>query len=507
MRIDRSIRVAVWCGFSACVAGCYSGVEGTRGVTIGGAERAFMFDDPDDAELQQGWFAIAGEQQHLQYEVMHGLAIFEGDILLGPVDALSAEEIGVREPDRSAVKPDRLWADAVVPYVLDEGLPASVRDDVTKAMAHWVDHTRVRFVERTSQADYVRVVPGDGCSSYVGVIGGEQQLTLHPDCGVGAAIHEIGHAIGLWHEQSRADRDDHVVVHWDNVQAGREHNFHTYAERNDVGADIGSYDYDSIMHYPSWAFAIDENLPTITRPNGMVIEGQREGLSPGDLGGVAFLYGGNEGQVDAACHVGRLYQHVLGREPDAAGLANWVANANGGMAPAVLAGGFVRSEEARTPWLTTQYDDLLDRAPDGKGFDSWMTSLTNNKTDALSVTTAFVASDEYWAHSGKNSKAFIANLYVDVLARNGSDSEIDSWVAGSGNLAKADERRRVAAGFVYSTESLGRHVHAAYSRYLDRPADGAGHAAWVDEMSRGMTLEVLAIAFLTSAEFYEPCAE
>lgn len=506
MQIDKFIGVVLGGGFVALASGCYDGVVGTRGFEIGGAERAFMFDDPDDAELRTGWFAIADEQQQLQYEVIRGHAIFEGDIVLGPTSELSAEELGTREPDRSAVKPDRLWPDAVVPYVLDDGLPDEVRDDIAKAMEHWVTHSRVRFVERAGQADYVRFVPGDGCSSYVGVTGGEQALTLHPDCGVGAAIHEIGHAVGLWHEQSRADRDEHVVVHWDNIQPGREHNFLTYAERNDVGADIGAYDYDSIMHYPSWAFAVDPTQPTISRPNGMLVEGQREGLSPGDLGGVEFLYGGNEVAIDATCHITRLYQYVLGRQPDAAGLASWVGHWNAGMAPSTVARGFVRSQEARTPWLVAQYQDLLDRAPDASGYDGWMKALVKGDTDALSVTTGFLASEEYWAHAGKDDEAFVASLYVDVLARQGSQAEIASWVAGSGSFAKADERRRVAAGFVYSAESLGRHVHAAYAKFLDRAADPGGHATWVDEMSRGMSLEVLAIAFLGSNEFMAHCA-
>ena len=58
------------------------------------------------------------------------------------------------------------------------------------------------------------------CSSYVGNIGiGAQDLSLGKGCLNLAAIkHELMHAIGFYHEQSRTDRDDYVTIHYDNIQ-------------------------------------------------------------------------------------------------------------------------------------------------------------------------------------------------------------------------------------------------------------------------------------------------
>ena len=47
----------------------------------------------------------------------------------------------------------------------------------------------------------------------------------------GIVQHEIMHALGFFHEQSRTDRNDYVIINIENVKEGYEHNF-KYVNRN-----------------------------------------------------------------------------------------------------------------------------------------------------------------------------------------------------------------------------------------------------------------------------------
>ena len=67
------------------------------------------------------------------------------------------------------------------------------------------------------------------CSSSVGRDTGEQEVSIGEGCVYfGIVIHELMHAVGFWHEQSRADRDQHVTIMWDNILRGMEYNFQRY---------------------------------------------------------------------------------------------------------------------------------------------------------------------------------------------------------------------------------------------------------------------------------------
>ena len=236
-------------------------------------------DDPD------------AEPQEVTVDVVDGHAIFQGDIILGRMDEIS--RLGMVH-----VQSSRVWPDAGIPYVIDADLTETMKQRIAAAIEHWEANTPIRLIPRAElgigdEVDYVWFFPSDMCASWVGKEYGPQVIWLSELCTVGNIIHEVGHAVGLHHEHSRHDQEDHVEILWDNIEDGKERHFETIADSR--GTDVGTYDFDSVMHYPRRAFGRRDDdgfrMETIvTKPPGIRI-GQREGLSPGDIAAVRALYG------------------------------------------------------------------------------------------------------------------------------------------------------------------------------------------------------------------------
>ena len=264
-------------------------------MTIEEAQVERTAEGPDSGEYRTGTTTgrailrtAANGEREVEYAEIDGLAVFEGDIVLGTLDEMNAE-VG---PEGVAITGSGFrWINARVPFEVDPNLPNPQR--VTDAVAHWAANTAVRFVARTAaDVDYVHFRPSTASRSSVGRQGnGRQDIELTDGAPVGTVIHEMGHALGLWHEQSREDRNAMVTVQFQNIPAGNQHNFCQHIADGD---DVGNYDFGSIMHYSATAFSSNGKptiVPKVPLPPG-VIMGQRNGLSRGDRDAIQALYGG-----------------------------------------------------------------------------------------------------------------------------------------------------------------------------------------------------------------------
>ncbi|CAM3730709.1 M12 family metallopeptidase [Elizabethkingia occulta] len=188
----------------------------------------------------------------------------------------------------------KTWPNATIYYTLPSQGSLSTQayntflTNINKAFDMISSKTSVKFIQRTNQPEYITFTYSTGNSSPLGwvknrVNGIKIYNTTYP----AIIAHEIMHSMGIMHEQCRPDRDQYIIVDTNRAQDGTRHNFNLY---NDY-AGHGEFDFGSVMMYKSTDFAIDPNLPVMTKLDGSTFGKQRDGLSAGDYAGINHLYG------------------------------------------------------------------------------------------------------------------------------------------------------------------------------------------------------------------------
>jgi len=148
------------------------------------------------------------------------------------------------------------WPNNVVPYVYTATFSKEEKEVINAAIADYSAKTCIKFIPRTNEADYIEFIKNGGCYSYWGRANvGKQPVSLDRGCVYKyIVIHELMHAIGFLHEQSRFDRDDYVKINWDNIQERGKSQFRK--KPTSEAQLIGPYDLKSVMHYEEYDFSV-----------------------------------------------------------------------------------------------------------------------------------------------------------------------------------------------------------------------------------------------------------
>jgi Astacin (Peptidase family M12A) len=264
------------------------------------------------------WSSQIANAQYTGLILTNGMVQVEGDVITTPERAavLLGQSPGGVHPNFSYA-PSRLWPNSIVPYDFDSGVTDGQKKYFLAAMLAWVNSfpgvATLSFIPRNNDSAYIHFQTdtvanlgfSGGSTDNIGYDGGVVTIKITSDGSVSNVFliaHEVGHALGRWHEQSRDDRDNYINILTANIQSG----FASQFSKQTPEATFGPYDYDSVMQYFACAFSIcngqspnpscacaDANCVTMQAVYSaqQCNIGQRSHLSGMDMRGMAFMYG------------------------------------------------------------------------------------------------------------------------------------------------------------------------------------------------------------------------
>ncbi|MCB1332884.1 MAG: DUF4214 domain-containing protein [Roseivivax sp.] len=324
----------------------------------------------------------------------------------------------------------------------------------TSDAAVQVDLTQGVYAGGAAQGDYIESIFALRGSAFGDVLGGDAENNLlHGDGGADSLTGYAGQDTlngGAGADTLMGDAGDDLLLGDGDTPDPTDplpgQVLRLYQATLDRAPDVGGF--------RSWTVALESGAQTLDQ------------VATGFVASAEFQ--ARFGAPDNAGFVTLLYQNVLGRAPDAAGLAGWTARLDGGATRQSVVLGFSESAEfiaARaldvTAYVAVQkdagwaaevfqlYQATLGRAPDLAGFLGWADRLADGARYS-DVANGFVASAEFGATYGAlDDRGFVTLLYGNVLGRTPDTAEVDAWL---GRMATGASRLTVVEGFARSVE-------------------------------------------------------
>ncbi len=226
----------------------------------------------------------------------------DGSVMLGDMILHSDPSFALQSPYPVNFVVNR-WPKAVIPYVIDTTVLTSpefggskLSDRVIAAIQDMEQKTLIRFEphDKNRHGYYLRFISDGNPRSTIGFAGAipnGQGLYLAHTIAMAGIQHELSHALGVFHEESRSDRNEHIIVHPERMisQCYDAYIAITY----NTGYNLTTpYDFSSIMHSSlNVCVAPGSNgLETLEPKAGEKLPVGLRSMSPSDIQEINDLY-------------------------------------------------------------------------------------------------------------------------------------------------------------------------------------------------------------------------
>jgi PKD repeat protein len=201
---------------------------------------------------------------------------------------------------------------------------------------------------------------------------------------------------------------------------------------------------------------------------------------------------------EAAQFVTSLYDDLLQRAPSAQEVAGWVSAIDSGTSITDVVHRFTASPEFQGNLITNDYQTLLGRMPASWEASVWLSQMQAG-LDERQIEAGCLASREYYANHGGTNTGWLNGLYSDLLNRAADPGSLATW---NQQLQQGVSRQTIALNVLDSKEVSTRIVAAAYQQLLGRAPDPVGAQTFVTALTGGMTPSQLDNKLASSAEYF-----